>query len=103
VRAPVGSNVQDVPPPKQLVLNVRGPLDERDLDRIARLQLFARGLGVSIALHDPCGRVGDLIALCGLSDVLPVVDDSAVEVERQPEAREQVGIDEEVDRGDHPV
>jgi hypothetical protein len=90
--------VQEIPTPKRLVLDVRGPLDESDLDRIARLQLAARRLGISIAVRDATGRVRDLIALCGLDEVLPVV-----EIERQSEAGEEIGVDEEVDRGDSAV
>jgi hypothetical protein len=95
--------VRDVPTPKRLVIDVPAPLDEDDLDRIARLQLMARRIGLTIAVRDATGRVRDLIALCGLSDVLPVEDDSGVEVQRETEAREQVGVDEEVDRGDGAV
>jgi hypothetical protein len=95
--------VQDIPTPKRVIVEMSGPLDAEDLDRLARLQLAARQMGMSIALRDGCGRVADLLALCGLSEVLPVVDASGVDVERQAEPREEVGVDEEVDRRDRPV
>lgn len=95
--------MHDVPTPKRLVVDVPAPLDEDDLDRIARLQLMARRVGLTIAVRDATGRVRDLIALCGLSDVLPVEDGSGVEMQRETEAREEIGVDEEVDRGDRSV
>ena len=102
--------MQDVPTPKRVVVEMSGPLDADDLDRLARLQLAARQIGMSIALRDRCGRIGSLLELCGLSDVLPVVDapesdvgESGVDVPRQAEPREEVGVDEEIDGGDRPV
>ncbi len=73
--------------------------DERALEALARLQLTARRLGVSIRLHNAGAALVDLVALVGLSDVL-VCGESGVEPDRQVEEREEVGIDEEVHRGD---
>ncbi len=72
--------------------------DEAVLDALARLQLAARRIGVSIELRNARRELVDLLNLVGLASEL-----LGVEVERQPEQREQVGIDEEVDRGDHAV
>ena len=72
--------------------------DEAVLDALARLQLAARRIGVSIELRNACPELRDLLNLVGLAGEL-----LGVEVEGQPEEREQVGIDEEVDRGDHAV
>jgi hypothetical protein len=102
VSVPVGFDVHEVPTPKRLIIEVSAPLDEDDLDRIARLQLMAHRIGLSIAIRDATGRVRDLIALCGLSEVL-AVDESGVEVQRQPETGEERGVNEVVDRGDRPV
>ena len=74
--------------------------DERALEALARLQLTAQRLGVSIRLHNAGSALVDLVALVGLSDVL-VCSESGVEVNRQIEEREEVGVDEEVHRGDH--
>ena len=74
--------------------------DERALEALARLQLTAKRLGVSIRLDNAVSGLVDLVALVGLSDVL-VCAESGVEVDRQVEEREEVGIDEEVHRGDH--
>lgn len=76
--------------------------DEPVLDALARLQLTARRLGVAIRLHNACPLLVDLIDIAGLADVL-VVTASDVEVDRQVEEREEVGIDEVVLRGDDTV
>jgi len=68
--------------------------DAATVDRLARLQLYARRIGVTIELRNACRELVDLLALLGLTEVLPV------EVGGQIEEREQRGIDEEVDPGD---
>lgn len=77
--------------------------DERALEALARLQLTARRLGTSIRLLNARRELVDLLALLGLSDVLPVVASSGIEVDGQAEQREEVRIDEEVDPGDAPI
>jgi STAS domain len=84
--------------------------DQCALDALARLQLAARRVGTSIRLENAGGELVDLLALVGLSDVLPVVgpetgnpNRSGVEVDGQVEQRKELGIDEEVDRGDPPA
>jgi anti-anti-sigma regulatory factor len=74
--------------------------DPAILDALVRLQLAARRLGSSIRLENACTELVDLLALVGLSDVLPVVCGSGVEIDRQIEQREQVLVDEEVDTRD---
>ncbi|MDQ1457211.1 MAG: hypothetical protein QOH28_2831 [Actinomycetota bacterium] len=73
--------------------------DELALEVLARLQLTAQRLGVSIRLHNAGAALVDLLALAGLSDVL-VVAESGVEPDREVEEREEVGVDEEVHRSD---
>jgi hypothetical protein len=70
------------------------------LDSLIRLQLAAQRLGMSIVLQNPCAELIDLLALFGLSEVLPVSCGSGVEIERQVEQREQVLVDEEIDPRD---
>jgi hypothetical protein len=70
---------------------------------LVRLQLTAHRLGASIRLHNPCAELVDLLALLGLSDVLPVIVESGVEPDRLVEEREQVLVDEEVDPGDATI
>jgi len=71
--------------------------DEAMLDALARLQLAARRLGVTIELRNARTELVDLLNLIGLASAL------GVEVDGQSEAQEQLGVDEEVDRGDHAV
>ena len=73
------------------------------LDALVRLQLAARRIGTSIRLENACSELVDLLALVGLSDVLPLVCGSGVEVDRQVEQREEVLVDEEVEAGDAPA
>ncbi len=75
-------------------------LDEASLDAILRTQLAARRCGLSIELDGLSPKIADLIALLGLEDVLP---GSGVEVDREPEQREEIGVDVEVDPGDTPA
>ena len=49
-------------------------IDEVTLDVLARLQLVARRLGTSVQLDNAGARLLDLLALVGLSDVLPAPD-----------------------------
>jgi anti-anti-sigma regulatory factor len=71
------------------------------LDSLVRLQLAAHRLGMSIRLQNPRAELVDLLALVGLSEVLPVTGGgSGVEMDRQVEYREEVLVDEEVDTRD---
>lgn len=76
------------------------------LDALVRLQLAAQRLGTSICLENSCIELIDLLALVGLSDVLPahaargVEMAPGIEMDRQVEQREQVRVDEEVESGD---
>jgi anti-anti-sigma regulatory factor len=107
--------VEPTPPSRSIVIAVRVPIapagpfvcdvsqitepDELALEALARLQLTAQRLGVSIRLHNAGAALVDLLALAGLSDVL-VVAESVVEPDREVEEREEVGVDEEVHRSD---
>lgn len=81
--------------------------DAPTLDALARLQLTARRLGVTIELRNACPVLVDLIAYAGLSDVLFAVGRdqarSSVEMYGQIEERKQGGIDEDVLGGDAAV
>jgi ABC-type transporter Mla MlaB component len=77
--------------------------DATSVDALARLQLAARRSGGSIRLRHAQRRLRDLLALLGLDGVLPLRPDLAVDPDRQPEHREEVGLDEEVDRRDPTV
>ena len=73
-------------------LLVRDPVDLSLVDEVARLQLAAHRLGCAIELRDPCPDLVALLNLVGLR----------VEMRRQAEDAEQVGV-EEVVMPDDPV
>jgi anti-anti-sigma regulatory factor len=74
--------------------------DPAILDALVRLQLAAQRRGATIRLENACPVLVDLLALAGLSDVLPVLRASGVEMNRQTEQREKALVDEEVEPGD---
>ncbi len=70
------------------------------VDALARLQLTARRLGRQVRLRNACGELQELLALVGLSDVVPC---AALRREQrgQAEDRKQArGVEEEADPGD---
>lgn len=79
-------------------------LADPDIDTIgalARLQVEARRRGRSLCLQHASPRLRQLIALAGLSAVLPCREGLLVEAEGQAEEREEArGIEEEGDPGD---
>lgn len=46
------------------------PADLSVIDRLARLQLAARRVGLTIQVRHPCGMLGDLLDLVGLDRTL---------------------------------
>jgi STAS domain len=73
------------------------------VDALARLQLEARRRGHRIALSNASPALVDLVDFAGLSSVLPCLEsaDLIVEVERQPEEREEpLRVKEERDAAD---
>ena len=77
--------------------------DAATLDALARLQLAARRSGTSVELSNVHRNLADLLALVGLADVIPCSQDSGVDADRQVEQREELLVDEEVDRRDLPL
>ena len=61
-------------------------------DQLARLQLVARRLGFTVRLLGAEAQLIELLALVGLSDVLP--NDPLRKVGGETERGEQIGIDE---------
>jgi ABC-type transporter Mla MlaB component len=82
-------------------------LDDADavtVDALARLQLAARRRGRAVTLLHASKRLEELLALCGLDEVIPPCHGLAVEARRQPEQREQGRrVKEEHDPGDRSV
>jgi ABC-type transporter Mla MlaB component len=75
--------------------------DAVTVDALARLQLTARRLGRQVQLRHACGELQELLALMGLSDVVPLCSGLAFGPGGQAEQREQPrGVEEEADPGD---
>jgi anti-anti-sigma regulatory factor len=94
------------PPQRSIVVIDVSALAEPDpqiLDALVRLQLAAQRRGASIRLENACPVLVDLLALAGLSEVLPVLRASGVEMDRETEQREEALVDEEVETGDAPA
>lgn len=74
-----------------IVCDVRGLAhsDATTVDALARLQLTARRLGRQVRLRDAGSELQGLLALMGLSDVLPCGAGSGLEPRGQAEEREQ--------------
>jgi hypothetical protein len=71
------------------------PPDAETIDRLAKLQVAARRVGVELVLRNPSAPLCELISLAGLADVL------RVEVKRETEEREERRrVEEEGELGD---
>jgi hypothetical protein len=73
-----------------------GPPDLRTVDLVARSRLGARRVGWEMELWTSCEELVGLLTLSGLADAV------GVQVERQPEGGEEIGLDE-VEMADDPV
>ena len=81
-----------------------GRLDLGAVEELARLQLGARRLGLSVELRDVCPRLRELLELVGLAGAgagagggLPLQPGG------EAEGGEQLGVQEAVEPGDQPV
>jgi len=76
--------------------------DAVTVDALARLQLIARRFGRQVQLHQACRGLQELIALMGLSEVVPLSAElPPLESRGQAEEREPArGIEEETDPAD---
>jgi hypothetical protein len=70
------------------------------VDALARLQLAARRLGCSVRVLGARADLLELLDLAGLRELLTGEQASGVEVGRQSEGGEQVGVEEVVEPGD---
>jgi ABC-type transporter Mla MlaB component len=88
----------------ELVFCDVGALVEPDagtVDVLARLQLTARRLARRVRLLDACGDLRDLLALMGLTDIVPICEELPLESRGQVEEREPArGIEEKGDPAD---
>jgi ABC-type transporter Mla MlaB component len=75
--------------------------DAVTVDALARLQLTARRFGRQVRLQRASRELDQLLGFVGLAEVLATATGSGVELERQPEEREQPrGVEKRVDRED---
>jgi ABC-type transporter Mla MlaB component len=95
--------LEDGREPGHVVCDLRALVrpDAATVDALARLQLIARRSGRGICLRDACGALLELLALMGLSDVVPCSPGLPLQPGRKAEEREQArGVQEEADPGD---
>ena len=75
--------------------------DAVTVDALARLQLIAKRRGCRMGLRNVGAELAALLALMGLTDVVPMCEELGVDPRWQPEQREEVlGVEEEADAGD---
>ncbi len=75
--------------------------DAATVDALARFQLAARRLGRRVRLRHPSSELQELLALMGLSEVIPLCGGLTLESKRQAEQREKsFGVQEEGEPGD---
>jgi anti-anti-sigma regulatory factor len=101
VRVLLGDDAVD-----QIVCDVGAVMapDAVTIDALARLQLTAKRMGCEMRIRRASPELRDLIAFMGLSGVVPLSDQSAVEARRQPKEGEQrVRGEEEGDPADPAV
>jgi hypothetical protein len=94
-----------VPEPVRVVVDVSG-YRHPDLvlvDVLSRLRLAAGRLGAVLVVLGAGKELEQLLALLGLLAVVPLAPAAASERGRQPEPREEPGIEEVVDVGDPAV
>jgi hypothetical protein len=77
--------------------------DLRLVDALARLALDARRRGWRIALRGVPPQLGGLLELVGLAELLAAGSGGGVELRREAELGEQLGVDEVVQPGDPAV
>ena len=76
-------------------------VDLATVNDLARLQLIARRLGITLELRDAPDALRELLDLAGLRDVVRCSKPLPVEVRGQSEQREEPGgVEEEADPGD---
>jgi hypothetical protein len=82
------------------VSQVKEP-DLSTIAALARLRASGAGLACTVHLRYASPRLQELLDLCGLTDILPVCDESPLVDERQTEQGEQSRrVEEVVEPGD---
>jgi STAS domain len=91
--------------PPRVVVDVGG-YRKPDLvlvDVLARLRLVAGRRGARLVVLGASPELEQLLAFVGLLAVVPLQAEKTSELRREPEAREQPGVEEVVDMGDPVV
>jgi hypothetical protein len=93
------------PEPPCVVVDVSGyrSPDLVLVDLLARVRLTAGRLGADLVVLGAPPELEQLLALVGLLAVVPVAPRRASELSREPEPREEPGVEEVVDVGDPAV
>lgn len=79
-------------------------MDVATVEALARLQLTARQCGCQLRVRHGSAELQDLLALMGLSQVIPLEVDLSLQVQGQIEEREQRrSVEEEADPGDPTI
>ena len=73
------------------------------VEALARLGLTARRRGCRLRLRNPSRGLEELIAFCGLDDVLPCERSVGRRGGKAEEGEEALGVEERVDRDDPPA
>ncbi|MFP5347036.1 MAG: STAS domain-containing protein [Actinomycetes bacterium] len=77
--------------------------DTTTIEALARLQLTAKRHGAAVVLRGAGHHLTCLLAVAGLTDVLPAEPPSALGVGREAEQREEVRVEEVRDADDPPL
>ena len=95
------------PDPDVIVCDVRGrDADLVTVEALARLRLAARRLGCGLRLRGASRELAEIVAFCGLCDVLAVEEDDLLAGRDGGEAEEREhprGVEERVDARDPPA
>jgi hypothetical protein len=110
---PTGRSLYSVTPPEEgpkatgraFIVDLRADRvpDLETVDALARLQLLAKQLDVTLLVWTEGDALRRLIRLAGLDEVLTCVGPLEVESLRQSEPPEQFGVEEVVDVEDPPA
>lgn len=78
--------------------------DLATIDSLARLQLSVQARGSSVHLRNASPELRELLDVCGLSELIPICEESLPVDQGQPEQGEQPGgVEKEVEPGDPAV
>jgi len=78
--------------------------DLSTIDSLARLQASVQARGCSVHLRNASPELRELLDVCGLSEVIPICEESLPVDQGQPEQREHPGgVEKETEPGDPAI